>query len=108
MRHIISTSRQSECEYCGEMSKKVFPVFDRHIRACNGEHAYKAHRQEKMIELLFENAAKNFKLRVEAMGGQGLVEYSLILALVSVVVIVILSILGPAVGNIFSSIVMGI
>ena len=36
--------------------------------------------------------------------GQGLVEYALILVLVGVVVIVILALLGPAVGNIFSNI----
>jgi len=36
--------------------------------------------------------------------GQGLVEYALILVLVSVVVIVILSLLGPAIGNVFSAI----
>ena len=34
--------------------------------------------------------------------GQGFVEYGLILVLVEVVVIAILLILGPAVGNIFS------
>ena len=37
--------------------------------------------------------------------GQGLAEYALILTLVAVVVIVILAILGPAVGNVFSNIV---
>jgi pilus assembly protein Flp/PilA len=37
--------------------------------------------------------------------GQGLVEYALILVLVAVVVIAILTILGPAIGNIFSRIV---
>ena len=37
--------------------------------------------------------------------GQGLVEYALILFLVAIVVIVILAIMGPAIGNIFSSIV---
>ena len=37
--------------------------------------------------------------------GQGLVEYALILVLVAIVVIAILLILGPAVGNIFSSII---
>ncbi len=37
--------------------------------------------------------------------GQGLVEYALILVLVSVVVVVILSQMGPAVGNIFSGVV---
>jgi pilus assembly protein Flp/PilA len=36
--------------------------------------------------------------------GQGLVEYALILVLVAVVVIAILTLLGPAVGNVFSQI----
>jgi pilus assembly protein Flp/PilA len=36
--------------------------------------------------------------------GQGLVEYALILVLVAVVVIAILTLLGPAVGNVFSDI----
>jgi pilus assembly protein Flp/PilA len=36
--------------------------------------------------------------------GQGLVEYALILALVAVVVIAILLLLGPAVGNVFSKV----
>jgi len=37
--------------------------------------------------------------------GQGLVEYALILVLVSVVVILILTLLGPVIGNVFSDIV---
>ena len=37
--------------------------------------------------------------------GQGLVEYALILVLVAVVVISILAILGPEVGNVFSRII---
>ena len=37
--------------------------------------------------------------------GQGLVEYALILVLVAIVVIAILTIMGPAIGNIFSTIV---
>jgi pilus assembly protein Flp/PilA len=37
--------------------------------------------------------------------GQGLVEYALILVMVAIVVIVALAFLGPAVGNIFSSII---
>ena len=37
--------------------------------------------------------------------GQGLVEYALILVLVALVVIAILLLLGPVVGNVFSSIV---
>jgi pilus assembly protein Flp/PilA len=36
--------------------------------------------------------------------GQGLVEYALILVLVSIVVIIVLALLGPAIGNIFSTI----
>ena len=34
--------------------------------------------------------------------GQGLVEYALILVLVSIVVIAILTLLGPTIGNVFS------
>ncbi len=34
--------------------------------------------------------------------GQGLVEYAIILALVALVVIAILAVLGPQVGNLFS------
>jgi len=34
--------------------------------------------------------------------GQGLVEYALIMLLVALIVIVVLAILGPAVGNVFS------
>jgi pilus assembly protein Flp/PilA len=37
--------------------------------------------------------------------GQGLVEYALILVLVAMTVIIILSLLGPAIGNIFSNVV---
>jgi pilus assembly protein Flp/PilA len=40
--------------------------------------------------------------------GQGLVEYALILVLVAVVVIAILTLLGPSIGNVFSSITRGI
>lgn len=36
--------------------------------------------------------------------GQGLVEYALILVLVAVVVIAILSVLGPRIGNVFSNV----
>ena len=37
--------------------------------------------------------------------GQGLVEYALILVLVAVVVIAVLSLLGPIIGNVFSTII---
>jgi pilus assembly protein Flp/PilA len=37
--------------------------------------------------------------------GQGLAEYAMILVLVAVVVIAVLALLGPIIGNIFSNIV---
>jgi pilus assembly protein Flp/PilA len=40
--------------------------------------------------------------------GQGLVEYALILVLVAIVVIVILALLGPAIANVFSNIMVNI
>jgi pilus assembly protein Flp/PilA len=39
--------------------------------------------------------------------GQGLVEYALILVLVAIVVIAILLILGPQIGNVFSRVTNG-
>jgi pilus assembly protein Flp/PilA len=36
--------------------------------------------------------------------GQGLVEYALILVLVAIVVIAVLALLGPIIGNVFSTI----
>jgi pilus assembly protein Flp/PilA len=40
--------------------------------------------------------------------GQGLVEYALILVLVAVVVIAVLTLLGPIIGNVFSDIITGL
>ncbi len=40
--------------------------------------------------------------------GQGLVEYALILVLVAIIVIAILAILGPQIGNIFSRVTNGL
>ena len=40
--------------------------------------------------------------------GQGLVEYALILVLVAIVVIAILAILGPQIGQVFSEIIDGL
>lgn len=37
--------------------------------------------------------------------GQGLVEYALILILASIIVVVVLYLLGPAIGNLYSNIV---
>jgi pilus assembly protein Flp/PilA len=40
--------------------------------------------------------------------GQGLVEYALVLVLVAIVVIAILALLGPQIGNVFSQINQGL
>ncbi len=40
--------------------------------------------------------------------GQGLIEYSLILVLVAIVVIAILTLLGPQIGDVFSRVVNGL
>jgi pilus assembly protein Flp/PilA len=40
--------------------------------------------------------------------GQGLVEYAFIMLLVAIIVIVILALLGPTVGNLYSNIVLGL
>lgn len=40
--------------------------------------------------------------------GQGMVEYALIIVLVAIISIVILAILGPAIGNVFSNLVNAI
>lgn len=37
--------------------------------------------------------------------GQGLVEYAFIIVLIAIIVLVILALLGPAIGNIFSNII---
>jgi pilus assembly protein Flp/PilA len=40
--------------------------------------------------------------------GQGLVEYGLVIMLVGIIVIIVLFLLGPAVGNMFSNVVASI
>ncbi len=40
--------------------------------------------------------------------GQGLLEYSLVIALVAIIVLVVLALLGPAIGNMFSNVVENI
>lgn len=44
-------------------------------------------------------------LYIPQMKGQGLVEYTFILVLVSTFVIVLISIFGPQIGNVFSNII---
>jgi pilus assembly protein Flp/PilA len=50
--------------------------------------------QGKEVHMLFAPKEK----------GQGLVEYALILVLVAIVVIAVLMVLGPVIGNVFSTI----
>lgn len=42
-------------------------------------------------------------MHAPAEDGQGLIEYALILVLVALAVIVVLALLGPAIGNMFSN-----
>jgi pilus assembly protein Flp/PilA len=52
------------------------------------------HEERRLSKMLFAPKEK----------GQGLVEYALILVLVAIVVIAALMILGPLIGNVFSTI----
>lgn len=45
---------------------------------------------------------------IDLRDGQGLLEYALVLMLVAIIVIVILALLGPAVGNMFSNLMVHI
>jgi len=47
-------------------------------------------------------------LTLEDSKGQGLVEYALIMVLVALVVIVVMALIGPAIGNVFSTIMTNI
>ena len=44
----------------------------------------------------------SYPIKRNSEGGQGLVEYSIILALLALAVIAVLVVIGPGVGNIFS------
>jgi pilus assembly protein Flp/PilA len=57
--------------------------------------------------LLLEGEVRNM-VYLPREEGQGLVEYALILVLVAIVVIAILAVLGPQIGNIFSRVTNGL
>lgn len=57
-----------------------------------------------MLQILFRREVSRM-LFLPNEEGQGLVEYALILVLVAIVVIAILLLLGPVIGNVFSTIV---
>jgi pilus assembly protein Flp/PilA len=62
------------------------------------------HKKESLL-MLNQSFSKQ---RRKAERGQGLVEYSLIIALVAIVVIAILVLMGPQIGQIFSTITNGL
>ena len=105
-----STSSLKPCEYCGKPTANIFPIMDKYVRACDGVHAYKAHRQECLINSIFDGAVARARMGIKSImqSGQGLVEYALILVLVAVVVTIALALLGPSIGNVFSGIVANI
>jgi pilus assembly protein Flp/PilA len=47
-------------------------------------------------------------LRVACARGQGMAEYALVMLLIAIIVIIVLALLGPAVANMFSSVVANI
>jgi Flp pilus assembly pilin Flp len=47
-------------------------------------------------------------MKKKSSSGQGLMEYALILMLVALVVIVILAVVGPGIGNVFSNVMNGL
>ena len=109
--HIRSTEKKQFCEWCGKETRNVHAIMGKHVRGCDGVHAYKAHRQNALLENIIQGAADRAKggvRKVFQQAGQGLVEYALILVLVAVVVTIALALLGPAVGNVFSGIVSNI
>ncbi|MEI7554123.1 hypothetical protein [Candidatus Chlorohelix sp.] len=54
------------------------------------------------------SVTRSRRKKFSATNGQGLVEYAMILGLLAIVVILVLSFLGPAVGNVFSSVNSGL
>ena len=60
----------------------------------------------ELCYLLFETKKEVWTVFKTGERGQGLVEYALIMVLVFVVVMIMILIYGPAVGNIFSNIIV--
>jgi pilus assembly protein Flp/PilA len=56
-----------------------------------------------LLYLFGKKGGETMKMSLTEMG-QGMVEYALILMLVAIVVIAAITILGPVVGNLFSSV----
>ncbi len=59
---------------------------------------------DEVIRLYLQLANSTFLSIRRFVKGQGLVEYALLLVLVSIVVIILLAILGESVGNVFQNI----
>jgi len=73
-----------------------YSLFALKNRACQNEFRTQEYCWEKEENLL---------RKVLSERGQGLVEYALIMIMVAIVLFLVLQILGPAIGNIFSNIV---
>jgi pilus assembly protein Flp/PilA len=71
----------------------TFPAPDGHVHRTEGG-PQERHFMERKVIMLFAPKEK----------GQGLVEYAIILALVAIVVIAVMRLLGPKIGNTFSTI----
>jgi pilus assembly protein Flp/PilA len=72
--------------------KKVFPIMIERLNLRISS-LFLGDLMKKSIDLL------------KTQKGQGLVEYALILTLVAIVIVVILALLGPSIGNVYSDIV---
>ena len=63
---------------------------------------------EKVPYLLWLGRRHTGMMRMNKVGGQGIIEYALILLLVVLSVITVLTVLGPAVGAAFSRVIAAI
>ena len=60
---------------------------------------------QAIISLIHNSEVVNFIERRRSEEGQGLVEYALILVFVAVMMIILITLIGPAIGNMYSNIV---
>jgi pilus assembly protein Flp/PilA len=72
-----------------------------------GEYRYASSLGAPIFEI-FDKGGETRMLFLQREEGQGLVEYALVLVLVAIVVIAILTLLGPQIGNVFSRITSGL
>lgn len=82
------------------------PVILQFVLTLLTSHAAYAYARDRKLPIIGyqRTAPPDYKTLKSFEKGQGLVEYALILVLVGVVVIAVLALLGPAIGNVFSQI----